>query len=68
MGDSPRKKAGTVIRISPHDAVPRSEKSLQSLPVLEGMVVRGLKNKGLLESDVESKADHGSLDDGTNTN
>ena len=66
MGNTKRKDGGKVVRIAPNEAVPRSEKSLQSLPVLEAIVVRNLESKGLLSADVESKAVLGG-DDGQHT-
>lgn len=67
MGNTQRKSKGTIIRISPHEAIPRSEKSLQSLPFLEGMVVKSLQGKGLLPDDVKSTVVQRGRDDGTRT-
>lgn len=67
MGSTQRKSKGSVIRISPNEAIPKSEKSLQSLPFLEGMVVRSLRDKGLLSGEVEFQVDQKGREDATRT-
>lgn len=62
MGTTQRKIGGKIVRISPHDSVPRSEKSLQSLPVLEAIVMKNLQSKGFQLNTVESNADLGGND------
>ena len=66
MGSIKRKESGKIIRVSAHEAGPRSEKSLQSLPTLEGIVLKSLIERGLIEGNVESPTDLG-VDDGANT-
>lgn len=56
-----RKKSGKAISIISHEALPKLEKSLQSLPELEAVVLKRLKLKGLF--DVKSLALQGD-DDG----
>lgn len=43
-----RKKNGVMIRISPKDAMPRLEKSMQAFPELEGLVVQSLARHNLI--------------------
>ena len=62
MGSTQRKSGGKIVRISPLDSVPRSEKSLQSLPVLEAIVMKNLQSKGFYLNTVESDADLGGND------
>lgn len=49
MKPDSRKKDGIMIRIAPKDAKPRLEKSLEALPTLEAIVVKGLVSKKLIE-------------------
>lgn len=44
-----RKKNGRLIKISPQESKPRSEKSLEALPNLESMVVKSLEERNLIE-------------------
>lgn len=56
MKPDSRKNKGAVIKISPKTATPRSEKSLQSVPALENIVMKSLEAKGLLTLTVEKYA------------
>jgi deoxycytidylate deaminase len=47
MTPDSRKIKGKMIVISPKNAMPRIEKSLEALPALEGLVVQSLKNKNI---------------------
>jgi deoxycytidylate deaminase len=49
MKPDSRKSAGKMIKIVAKDAMPRLEKSLEALPALEGIVVRSLIDKKLIE-------------------
>ncbi|MFO0115476.1 MAG: anti-phage dCTP deaminase [Betaproteobacteria bacterium] len=49
MKPDSRKKAGKMIKIVAKDAMPRLEKSLEALPALEGIVVKSLTSKKLIE-------------------
>lgn len=51
MRPDSRKKDGKMIRVSPKKARPQLEKSLEALPVLEGIVVDGLVSKKLIQKD-----------------
>lgn len=44
-----RKKNGAVIRVNPSTARPKLEKSLEAMPALEGLVVKSLRSKNLVE-------------------
>lgn len=50
MGKGARKKDGRTVRIDPRDAELKAEISLESLPVLEGTVVKNLLEKKLDEN------------------
>ncbi len=50
MKPDSRKQAGRMIRISPKEAKPRLEKSLEALPALEGIVVKSLVSKKLIKA------------------
>lgn len=50
MAPDSRKENGRVIKISPKNGVPRLEKSLEALPALEGLVVKSLVSKNLVNS------------------
>lgn len=56
MTPDSRKKKGVAIKISPKTATPRSEKSLQSVPALENIVMQSLEAKGLLSLPAETLA------------
>ena len=43
-----RKSGGKMIRTDPKTAAPRFDKTLEALPVLEGVVVRGLKERHVI--------------------
>jgi deoxycytidylate deaminase len=43
-----RKKNGVMIKVSPKDAMPRLEKSMQAIPELEGLVVQSLARNKLI--------------------
>lgn len=62
MKPNSRKSAGMAISINPYNALPKLEKSLQSLPELEAVVLDRLAHKGLYQ--LKSSVDLGS-DDGT---
>lgn len=47
-----RKSSGKMIRVDPKKAQPRFDKTLEALPTLEGLVVRGLKEKRLIGEEV----------------
>lgn len=47
MGPNSRKRDGRVIRVEPHIARPKLEKSLEALPALEGLVVESLRQRSL---------------------
>ena len=49
MKPDSRKKDGKMIRIVAKDSKPRLEKSLEALPALEGIVVKSLAAKKLIE-------------------
>lgn len=57
-----RKLNGRLILIASKSARPRTERSLQSMPELEGMVVKSLVDRGLLATTVSSAPTE--LDDG----
>ncbi len=50
MKPDSRKADGRMIRISPDVATPKLEKSLEALPALEGLVVRSLRERSLIDS------------------
>ncbi len=47
-----RKSAGKLVKIDPLKAEPRFDKTLEALPTLEAMVVKGLRDKNLLPAEV----------------
>jgi hypothetical protein len=49
MKPDSRKKDGKMIRVSPKTAKPQLEKSLEALPALEGIVVKSLLSKKLIQ-------------------
>lgn len=51
MKPESRKKEGRVIRVAPERGSPRSEKSLEALPALEGLVLQSLRDKRLVAED-----------------
>lgn len=52
--DSRKQAGGRMIKISPKEAKPRLEKSLEALPALEGIVVKSLVSKKLIQaSDID---------------
>jgi len=53
MGKDARKKDGRTVRVDPRDAELKAEISLESLPVLEGTVVKNLLEKKLDENPAE---------------
>lgn len=61
MKPNSRKDKGRIIKVSSKSARPRTEKSLQSMPELEGLVVKSLVDRGLI-GDVSSTLS--STDDG----
>ena len=53
-----RKKSGKLRRVNPREASPRFDKTLESLPTLEAIIVKGLQQKNLLvvgEGDEEAR-------------
>jgi deoxycytidylate deaminase len=60
-----RKLNGRLIQIASKSARPRTERSLQSMPELEGMVVKSLVDRGLLATTVSSVPT--GMDDGSRT-
>jgi hypothetical protein len=42
---------GRMVRKEPQDATPRFDKTLEALPTLEALVVRGLKEKNLVSAE-----------------
>jgi deoxycytidylate deaminase len=57
MKPDSRKRDGKVIRVAPDLATPKLEKSLEALPVLEGLVVKSLINKKLVLGSPSSGGD-----------
>jgi deoxycytidylate deaminase len=57
MRPDSRKRDGRVIRVAPDLAVPKLEKSLEALPVLEALVVRSLVEKKLVLGNPSSGGD-----------
>jgi deoxycytidylate deaminase len=57
MKNDARKKHGKMIKIVAKDAKPRLEKSLEALPALEGIVVKSLASKKLIEG-IEDEKNH----------
>jgi deoxycytidylate deaminase len=49
-----RKSSGKLVKIDPQKAEPRFDKTLEALPTLEAMVVKGLRDKNLLPAEVSS--------------
>jgi deoxycytidylate deaminase len=49
--DSRKDHNGRMIRTEPRDAMPRFDKTLEALPTLEALVVRGLKEKNLVPAE-----------------
>lgn len=49
MAANSRKRAGKAVRISPVSASPRLKKSLEALPVLEGLVIESLRQRRLAD-------------------
>ncbi|MEJ0075227.1 MAG: anti-phage dCTP deaminase [Alphaproteobacteria bacterium] len=47
-----RKSGGKLIKVEPQSATPRFDKTLEALPTLEAMVVKGLREKNLLPTEV----------------
>ncbi len=47
-----RKLSGKMIKVDPKTSQPRFDKTLEALPTLEAMVVKGLRDKNLLPEDV----------------
>lgn len=54
MAPDSRKKDGKMIKILPKNATPRLEKSLEALPALEALVVRSLKSKNLIPTEIQN--------------
>ncbi len=54
MTPNSRKKDGLVIRVAPAIATPKLEKSLEALPALEGLVVKSLAERSLINTIPES--------------
>lgn len=54
MTPDSRKRDGKVIRIAPDQAIPKLEKSLEALPVLEGLVVKSLLERKLISNALAS--------------
>jgi deoxycytidylate deaminase len=65
MKKDSRKRDGKVIRVSPGVARPKLEKSLEALPTLEGLVVKSLKEKRLVDPGEGSVGSATSEDAGT---
>jgi deoxycytidylate deaminase len=65
MKKDSRKRDGKVIRVSPGVARPKLEKSLEALPTLEGLVVKSLKEKRLVDPGEGSVGNAASEDAGT---
>lgn len=55
MKPDSRKRDGRMIKIAAKNANPRLEKSLEALPALEGIVVKSLISKHLIEEDNNEK-------------
>jgi deoxycytidylate deaminase len=64
MQKDSRKRDGKVIRVSPDVARPKLEKSLEALPTLEGLVVRSLLEKRLVDPEKPTLGSAGSEDAG----
>lgn len=64
MTKDSRKRDGKVIRVSPGVARPKLEKSLEALPTLEGLVVKSLLEKRLVDPDKAVLGSAGSEDAG----
>lgn len=46
-----RKLKGSLMKIDPRDSQPRFDKTLEALPTLEALVVKGLKKKNLIKAE-----------------
>jgi deoxycytidylate deaminase len=46
-----RKSAGKLVKVDPHNSEPRFDKTLEALPTLEAMVVKGLREKNLITTE-----------------